>query len=142
MNKTLPRPYVKSVAAFCLLASTLIGCGGPQLARYDVTTYQNITFEKPEVLALYDTFRVDPINENKFNDVDLKLAQIREYEAGKGPGNVDMTQQIESIKSMFEKHVAERRRDGPWNEANLGNHKDAISDAFDVAIKTEQAKNK
>lgn len=143
MNKITMRPtYARSIAAILLFSSPMIGCSGPQLARYDETTYQRVTFAKPEVLAVYDTFKIDPIDEGKVGEIDLKLAQIREYEAGKGAPNVDMTHQVELIQGMFKKHVAERRRDGPWNDANLGNHKDAISKAFDIAIKTEQAKNK
>ena len=142
MNKTFAHRHMQSIAAFVFLVTPLIGCGGPQLARYDATTYQNLTFEKPEVLAVYDTFKSDPINESQINAINLKLSQIHEYEAGKGSGNVDMTSQVESIQNMFKKHVTERRRDGVWNDTNLANHKDAISEAFDKAIKTEQAKNK
>jgi hypothetical protein len=105
-------------------------------------TYRQLTDEKPEVLALYDSFKSDPIDENKVSEIELKLAKTREYEAGKGAGNVDMTSQVESIQSMFKKHVVERRKDGPWNDANLGNHKDAIAEAFDKTIKTVRALNK
>ncbi len=127
---------------YFLFLFPLVGCPGPQLVRYDETTYQHLTFVKPEILALYDTFKMDPLNDNKIGDVDLKVAQIREYEAGKGPGNADMTHQIDLVQTMFKKHVAERRRDGPWNDANLGNHKEAIANLLDTAIKTEQALNK
>jgi hypothetical protein len=120
----------------------LVGCPGPQLVHYDETTYQHLTFVKPEILALYDELKADPINDTKISGIDLKIAQIREYEAGKGPGNVDMTHQVDLIQNMFRKHIAERRRDGPWNDANLGNHKDAITKLLDIAIKTEQSLNR
>lgn len=142
MNKISPRPHMAYAAVICFFAVPFTACGGPQLNRYDATTYQNLTYEKPEVLALYDSFGTDPINDGKVNDVGLKLSQIHEYEAGKGAGNIDMTHQVESIQKLFQKHVSERRRDGAWNATNLTNHKETISEAFDIAIKTEQAKNK
>jgi len=125
-----------------VLVIPLAGCPSAQLARYNEATYQHLTFEKPEVLALYDTFKSDPLNDEKIRDIDLKLAQIREFEAGKGPSNADMTHQVDSIQNMFKKHVAERRRDGPWSDPNLMNHKDSIGEAFDIAIRTVQALNK
>lgn len=121
---------------------TLGGCAGVQLAKYDDRSYQQVTFVKPEILAVYDTFAVDPINEAKVEAVDLKLAQYQAYEAGKGPANSDMTRQVENVQALYKKHVSERRRDGPWNPTNIANHKETITDACDITIRTEQAKNK
>ena len=92
------RPRRMFVAPICfLLLFPLVGCPGPQLVHYDETTYQHLTFVKPEILALYDTFKIDPVNDSKISDIDLKIVQIREYEAGKGAGNVDMTHQVDLI---------------------------------------------
>jgi hypothetical protein len=130
------------VLAAALLGSSLSGCAGVQVAKYDEQSYQQVAFVKPEILAVYDTFTVDPINEAKVEAVDLKLAQYHSYEAGKGPANAEMTQQIGHVQELYKKHVAERRRDGPWNATNLANHKETITDACDIAIKTERVKNK
>ena len=127
---------------FFLLLFPFVSCSGPQLVHYDEMTYQHLTFVKPEILALYDTFKTDPLNDTKIGEMDLKLEQIHEYENGKGPGNVDMTHQVDLIQSTFKKHMNERRRDGPWNDANLDDHKDAITKLLNTAIKTEQALNK
>ena len=142
MNRILKSANKASRLAFCaVVISSILGCGGVPLARYDASTYQSLTFEKPEILAVYDTFKVNPVDDSKVSAADLKLAQIHEYEVGK-PGNVDMAHQVENIQKMFDKHVAERRRDGPWSDVILSNHIDSISEVFDIAIKTEQAKNK
>lgn len=123
-------------------AAVLNGCVGAPIAKYDDRSYQQVAFVKPEILAVYDTFAMDPINESKVEAVDLKLAQYQAYEAGKGVPNAEMTQQVEKVQKLYKKHVAERRRDGPWNETNLANHKESITEACDIAIKTERAKNK
>lgn len=143
MNSLVNRAGRRAVSALLVLGVISIsGCGGVALTKYDDRTYQQVTFAKPEVLAVYDSFAADPIDETKISAENLKLAQLREYEAGKGAANAEMIQQVESIQNLFKRHTAERRRDGPWNETNLNNHKATISAAFDLAIKTEQAKNR
>lgn len=131
-----------ALAVAVLGSLSMSGCSGVPITKYDDRSYQQITFVKPEILAVYDTFTVDPIDEAKVSAVDLKLAQYQAYESGKGPTNTEMTQQVEHMQALYRKHVAERRRDGPWNATNLANHKETIVEACDIAIKTEQAKNK
>ncbi len=133
----------RAMAAVWMIATAaLSACGGVSVTKYDDHTYQQVAFVKPEILAVYDSFKIDPINDAKVEGVDLKLAQYQTYEAGKGPANIEMTQQLETIQKLFKKHVAERKRDGPWNDTVIGNHKEIISEACDIAIKTERAKNK
>jgi hypothetical protein len=136
------RNHFLSIATLAISMTAMTGCGGNALTKYDENTYQQVTFVKPQILATYDTFKTDPLNQPKIDETDLKLAQLQTYEAGKGPANVEMTQQVESIQKLFRKHVAERKRDGVWNEVVTNDHKEIISEACDLAIKTEAAKNR
>jgi hypothetical protein len=135
---------ITAVWAVLLLATWCTGCvetfGG--ITYYDPTTYKNMTDLKPEVLMLYDTFTSDPVDAARVFDVRLKFAQAYEYEKGKGDKNRETYEQISIIQRMFERHIAERTRDGKWNEANLSNKKENIGAAFDTAIRTERSKNK
>lgn len=128
-------------ALFLLLS--LSGCAHLfGLAYYDPTTYKNLTDLKPEVMALYDTFTKDTVNAEKIDSIRLKLAQIYEYENGKGEKNAETTKQIEKIQGMFERHVNNRLTQGKWNDAHLTNQKENMAEAFDIAIQTERLKNK
>ncbi|MBI3811104.1 MAG: hypothetical protein HY283_02705 [Nitrospirae bacterium] len=112
------------------------------LHYYDPTTYKNLTDLKPEVAAFYESFIEEEIDKKAIAAVRLKLAQVFEYEKGKGENNRETTRQIELIKKMFEAHVQERLKSGRWSEANFQNKKENIEDAFDIAISTERLKNK
>lgn len=122
----------------------LSGCArlGGFVTYYDPTTYKNLTDLKPEVLALYETFTGDSINTKKIAAIRLKLAQIYEYEKGKGPKNIETTKQIKIIQEMLERHVKNRMKYGKWSETHLNNQKQNIAEAFDIAIQTERLKNK
>lgn len=135
---------ITAIWAVFLLTVWCTGCveifGG--ITYYDPTTYKNMTDLKPEVLMLYDTYASDSVDMAKVSTVRLKLAQAYEYEKGKGDKNKETYEQISKIQGMFERHMAERMRDGKWNEANLSNKKENIGAAFDTAIRTERLKNK
>lgn len=109
---------------------------------YDPVTYKNLTDIKPEVMALYETFSGDSVDTIKVSAISLKLAQIYEYENGKGAKNIETTKQIKIIQEMFERHVADRIKNGKWNETHLNNQKQNMAEAFDIAIQTERLKNK
>ncbi len=111
-------------------------------AYYDPVTYKNLTDLKPEVITLYDTFVGDFINTDKIAISRLRLAQIYEYEVGKGEKNIETTRQIKIIQEMFERHINDRLENGKWNEIHLNNQKENIAKAFDIAIETERLKNK
>jgi hypothetical protein len=72
----------------------------------------------------------------------LELAQVYEYEKGKGKKNRETTEQIEIIHKMFERHVEDRVKGDHWSETHLQNVKENIEDLFDIAIQTERLKNK
>jgi hypothetical protein len=138
------RSLSKIAVAFLLLSVLLYlsGCAHIGITYYDPTTYKNLTDLKPEVTALYDTFTGDTIDNDKISAIRMKLAQMYEYEKGKGERNKETYLQINKIQDMFERHVSDRLKDGKWNSAHANNQKQIISDAFDIAIETEAKKNK
>lgn len=110
---------------------------------YDPTTYKNLTYLKPEVLMLYDSFATDEPDSNGLESIRLKFDQMIEYEIGKGKSNRETADQCKLIKGMFDRDVKDRLESGqPWREAHLNNKKENISEAFDLAISTENLKNK
>ena len=109
---------------------------------FDATTYKNLTDLKPQVLKLYDTFTSNELDTTKIETVDLKFAQIYEYEKGKGEKNKETYVQINLIYNMYKSHVQDRMDNAAWSEVHCGNQKENIAEAFDIAIKTESLKNK
>lgn len=124
----------------CLSGLYLQGCAATRISYFDPTTYKNLTDVKPEVLALYDTFTNEKIDTKQIDYVRLELAQMYEYEKGKEK-NSETTKQIEIISKMFERHIKDRLDNGKWSKEHLNNKKENIEEAFDIAIKTERAKN-
>lgn len=123
--------------ALCFLAQ----CAS-LISYYDPTTYKNLTELKPEVAFLYETFTSDSIDMEKIDAIRLRLAQVYEYEKGKGPKNIETYEQIKIIQDMFERHVKERLEHGTWSNEHMENKKTIIQEAFDIAIQTERLKNK
>lgn len=127
--------YVLSLLIF------FMGCAH-LLSYYDSTTYKNLTDLKPEVLSLYETFTTDNLDVNQIATIRLKMAQMYEYEKGKGQQNVETAKQIKKIQDIFDNHVNARKDKGKWSSINLSNNEENIIDAFDIAIQTERLKNK
>lgn len=129
-----------------LLALSIWFCGCALLrggiSYFDPTTYRNLTEVKPQVIFLYETFMEDSIDHAEVRSIRLQLAQMHEYEKGKGADNLETAEQIDIIRKMFDEHVAERRRNGPWNAVHMKNQVENITEAFDTAIETERLKNK
>ena len=107
---------------------------------YDSATYKSLTDLKPEVVVLYKTFAGEDLKLEKIEAVRLRLAQIYEYEKGKGEGGIETVRQIEIIQRMFERDVKDRMETGRWGEAHLANQRQGITEAFDIAIQTERLK--
>jgi len=133
-----------TAACLLLILMYLSGCAHVlgAITYFDPTTYKNLTDLKPEVTALYDTFTGDTVDNGQISAICLKLAQMYEYEKGKGEKNKETYTQIRIIQTMFEKHVSDRLRDGKWSMTHANNQKETIAEAFDIAIKTEALKNK
>lgn len=132
------------VAVILLLWLILSGCAHQLgfVTYYDPVTYKNLTDLKPEILTLYDSFAADSLNSSQIAGLRLKLAQMYEYEYGKGRRNAETSEQIKIIQNLFEKHVDDRMKNGKWSATHLGNQKQNLAEAFDIAIQTERIKNK
>src|SRR3970282_2932073 len=61
---------------------------------YDSRTYKSLPDLKPEVILLYKTFGGEELKAGKIEAVRLRLAQIYEYERGKGGEGVGSGRQI------------------------------------------------
>lgn len=136
------RGSLRGAMSVSLLVLFVGGCSFMNVARFDLTSYRNLTELKPEVSFLYETFVREPVDSAGVYRVRLKLAQVFEYERGKGKENEETISQIAIIMEMFERHVAERKERGVWSDAHVRNRMRNIADAFDIAIATEQAKNR
>jgi hypothetical protein len=146
MNQT-PLSTRRTLAAalhLLVIVAILCGCTGvfKGITYYDPTTYKNLTDLKPEVLALYDTFAGDSVDTGKIAAIRLRLAQVYEYEKGKGEKNAETIEQIKIIQDMFDDHVKDRLAGARWSQTHLDNRKQNIAEAFDIAIQTEWLKNK
>ena len=132
----------KSVLLFAALFLSSCSFFKSGITYYDPTTYRNLTEIKPQVVLLYDSFSDEPIVEQEIKQVRLRIAQMLEYEKGKGPKNTETIEQIKLIRDMFEDDISHRRKNGVWNNSQQKNQIENISDAFDIAIATERLKNK
>jgi hypothetical protein len=133
-----------AISLLLCLVLTLSSCasflGFP--SYYDATTYKSLTDLKAEIQFLYDTFATDSLAEAEVTAVRLKLAQVYEYEKGKGEQNKETREQVEIIQQMFGRHMSDRMKNGKWTSAHLANQKTNLAEAFDIAIATERLKNK
>ncbi len=134
----------RSASLFFLLAAWLSGCALLQgsISYYDPATYRSLTEVKPQLVFLYETFAGDSIDVVEVRAIRLRLAQMLEYEKGKGPKNIETAQQIKIIRDMFEDDLQHRIKNGKWSPAQRDNQTENISEAFDIAISTERLKNK
>lgn len=146
LKKTIvyPKRRLPSFAAFIVLLASFSGCGLLQnsITYFDSTTYKNLTGVKPRIVFLYETFSDDSIAIDEVKAIRLQLAQMLEYEKGKGQKNSETAQQIKIIRDMFEDDIQHRMTNGKWSTAQRENQTENISDAFDLAISTERLKNK
>jgi len=124
---------------FLLLQSCALFNG---ITYYDYTTYKNLTENKAEVLALYETFINEKVDSAAVREVRLKLSKMYEYEKGKGETNQETFKQIQILRDIFDRHVNARLQNGKWTTENMQNLSENIADAFDLAISTEALKNK
>lgn len=134
--------FLKQNGSILLFFLLLVGCSVSLLHYYDPTTYKNLTDLKPKVAALYVSFVDEDIDTEAIAAIRLELAQVYEYEKGKGKKNQETTEQIKIIRDMFEQHVQDRLKKEKWSNTHLQNAKENIEEAFDIAILTERLKNK
>ena len=138
------RNQSNTILLLLILIVCISGCAGwlgfP--TYFDPTTYKNLTDVKPKVIMVYESFTGENVKSEKVDDIRLKLAQMYEYEKGKGAQNRETFLQLEIIQRIFERHVEDWQENGPWSVSHMENQKQTISEAFDIAIETENLKNK
>jgi hypothetical protein len=129
-----------------LLAVVLAGCQSVPISYYDATTYTNLTNLKAETTVLIESFdkKTFTQNESKIEGATLNLRKAYEYEKGKGDPNSDTAQQFEIVAKLYADTINEYKDNGPeklgpkyFQEAAR-----ALGQAFDIAIATENVKNK
>lgn len=129
-----------------LLLLTLLGCSGIPISYYDVTTYTQLTALKAETTLLVESFDTKSVNDNQgaIDKITLNLRKAYEYELGKGKPNSDTIKQLEKIQGLFDDDVKDYKENGPlvlgekyFREASI-----VLGQAFDIAIATENLKNK
>ena len=140
------RKYGFILIASLLLTSTwLTGCAIP-ITYHDAATYKNLTDLKAEAVMLVETFDTKPFvgNEAAIADITLKFRKAYEYEKGKGIANNDTLKQLDEIWKLLSADLTDYRENGNsalgpkyFREAAV-----VLGQAFDIAIATENLKNK
>lgn len=124
----------------------LFGCAGVPVSYYDSTTYTQLTSLKAETTTLVESFDVKPYADNqaKIEATMLSLRKAYEYEKGKGRPNSDTALQFTKISELFSGDVSDYKENAPeksgkkfFQEASV-----LLGQAFDIAISTENLKNK
>ena len=140
-----PRSIFILVACLLLSSTCMTGCAIP-ISYHDATTYKNLTDLKAETMMLFETFDTKPYSSNEAAIIDLalKFRKAYEYEKGKGNANSKTMQQFEELQKLLNADVADYRSKG---RAKLGpkyfqQAAVVLGHAFDIAIATENLKNK
>jgi hypothetical protein len=138
--------HAQGLAVYLVILLGTSACAGIPISYYDATTYTQLTSLKAETMMLVDSFDTIPYTENrlKIEETRLNLRKAFEYEKGKGEPNSDTTQQFEIIDNLFSEDVKDYRESGPGELGPRYFQQAAIilGQAFDIAISTENAKNK
>ena len=137
----------RNSAVVLAIVVVLPGCAlFTSVAYFDANTYQALTHAKPVVALLYESFENETVDMEQVAAFRMRMAQMLEYELGKGNSEAAQVKQIRKIQGMFERHVADRvGKDGrgkPWDVKYTQGKTQMILAAFDSAIRTEEAKNK
>ena len=134
--------YITSVV-FLL---NLVACAGVPITYYDATTYTNLTSLKAETTTLVESFDTKPYAENqkKIEDTTLNFKKAYEYEKGKGEPNSDTAMQFDRIYGLFVEDVNDYKenKQGELGKKYFQEAAKVLGQAFDIAISTENLKNK
>lgn len=145
VTKHLCKIEILCVTSLIFLLS-LVGCTGIPISYYDVTTYTQLTNLKAETTTLVESFDLKPYAENqeKIDETILNLKKAYEYERGKGNPNSDTTKQFDKIYDLFMDDVNDYKENelGELGEKYFQEAAKVLGQAFDIAISTENLKNK
>lgn len=127
------------------VVALVAACAVP-LSYQDTATYRNLTDLKAEMMTVVEGFDTIPYarSEARIEQVRLALRKAREYERGKGEANSDTVKQFSLIGELYEETVGEYRgtRPGALGKKYFREAARVLGQAFDIAIATENAKNK
>ena len=121
----------------------LIGCVH-LIANYDPITYKSLTDLKAESMLFLEQVSVDkPFDEyaSKFEDLRLKMEKVYQYEKGKKLNN-DTIAQVSEIRGMINGMITLYKNQNHLSPGYLKEKKEQLENAFDLAISTENIKNK
>lgn len=130
------KALVSIIIISMFVSCTSLGNYFKPVPAYDQKSYETITYLKADVLMFYDTLG-SAFDEPTYSEFIVRFNRIKEYESGK-QGNEEITQQLEIIRTMFERHCSE----APYSQIMLLNKKEIIAVAFDVIISTEYLKKR
>lgn len=146
MNLSAFSLYRIGIAALAILLLNLAACTGIPISYYDPTTYTQLTSLKAETTMLVESFDTTAYAENrkKIDETTLNLRKAYEYENGKGTPNSDTMQQFAKIQGLFAEDVKDYRENGPGalGKKYFQQAARVLGQAFDIAIATENLKNK
>ncbi len=133
-----------TVLAFLFLLS-LNACTVP-LSYFDNTTYRNLTSLKVDTTMLVHSFDEISVKDNKekINLVMIEFLKAYEYEKGKGKKNNETIVQMDKLIRLLKDDIANYREAGPGTLGKKYFQEAAtiLSQGFDIAIATENAKNR
>jgi hypothetical protein len=141
----LPRHIFALVIIMLLTSALPTSCAIP-ISYRDAVTYKNLTDLKAEAMSLVETFDTKPVaaNEAAIENVTLEFRKALEYEKGKGKSNNDTIEQLNKIQGLLNDDIKDYRENGNatlgpkyFQEAAI-----VLGQAFDIAIATENLKNK
>ncbi|SRR5258706_16202141 len=136
---------IARTVCLALAAVFAAACAVP-ISYYDATTYTNLTSLKAETTSLIETFdeKTYDKNEAKIEAASLSFLKAYEYEKGKGAPNSDTARQFEIIRKLYLGAVTDYRARGPGGLGKkfFGAASTQLGQAFDIAIATENLKNK
>lgn len=143
---TYPRKIATLYVASLFFLVNLIACAGIPISYYDATTYTQLTSLKAETTTLVESFDTKAYTENqkKIEETTLNLKKAYEYEKGKGNPNSDTTMQFDKIYNLFMEDVKDYResKPGELGKKYFQEAAKVLGQAFDIAISTENLKNK
>ena len=140
-RKSLYRKVTSGMAISFLFF--LIGCVH-LIANYDPITYKSLTDLKAESMLFLEQVSVDkPFDEyaSKFEDLRLKMEKVYQYEKGKKLNN-DTIAQVSEIRGMINGMITLYKNQNHLSPGYLKEKREQLENAFDLAISTENIKNK
>ena len=140
------RPHAEALVRLVsgLVLTVLAAACAVPISYYDATTYKSLTDLKVDATQLVASFDTKPVGENeaRISDVTTRLLKAYEYEKGKGKPNSDTMKQLEKIKGLFDQDVGDYRSGAKLGSKFFREAAVALGQAFDIAISTENLKNK